>query len=141
MREKIYEVIARQIALSTRPATSNRLAEWMAGGRIVAFHRNFVEVTENATAALLLSQMWYWSQTPTAEEREGWFWMTQNEIYEQTGITRHEQETARKRLRDMGLLEEERRGLPAKMWFRLDKERFFSLAQILLDSKEEIEGE
>ena len=38
---------------------------------------------------------------------------------QETGLTRWEQETARRALRQAGLLEEWRVGMPAKLWFRV----------------------
>ncbi|MBK7080409.1 MAG: hypothetical protein IPH55_06520 [Betaproteobacteria bacterium] len=51
---------------------------------------------------------------------EGWFWKTAVEWRQEIGLTRREQETARCRLRALGLLEEKRAGMPAKRWFRID---------------------
>ena len=53
-------------------------------------------------------------------ERDGWFWKTAAEWQRETGLSRREQDSARRRLRALGLLEEQRRGMPAKRWFRLD---------------------
>jgi hypothetical protein len=136
MKERIDNVIGRRVAATPmcRP-TTNPVADWIAGSRIVAFHSRFVDITGNTNSAMLLSQFWYWSGTPTAIEREGWFWLTQADISDQTGLIRNEQEVARKRLRDLGILEEEKRGLPMKLWYRLDRDRFFELVLILLDSQ------
>ena len=49
----------------------------------------------------------------------GWFYKTQKEIRDETGLTREEQETARRRLISAGVLEEDRRGVPAKLYFRV----------------------
>ena len=38
---------------------------------------------------------------------------------QETGLSRWEQETARRALRRAGLLEERRLGMPAKLWFRV----------------------
>jgi hypothetical protein len=142
MKERIDDVIGRRVAATpmSRP-TTNPVADWIAGSRIVAYHSRFAEITESVTSALLLSQFWYWSGTPTALEREGWFWMTQSEIRAQTGLTRWEQESARRRLKDLGVLTESRQGIPAKLWFHVEKDRLFDLVLILLESQIEIKEE
>ena len=45
----------------------------------------------------------------------------------ETGMGRTEAEGARKKLRDLGLVTEERRGVPAKLWYRIDKARLNEL--------------
>jgi hypothetical protein len=60
-------------------------------------------------------------------EREGWFWKTRAEWQRETGLSRHEQENARKALVARGLLHEARRGMPARMHFRVDLDRLGQL--------------
>ena len=57
-------------------------------------------------------------------ERDGWFWKTAAEWQRETGLSRREQDSARRILRALGLLEEQRRGMPARRWFRLDLAAF-----------------
>lgn len=54
-----------------------------------------------------------------AEDAEGWMSKTEREILADTGITRHTLEHARACLRDGGLIDEVRRGLPARLYYRL----------------------
>ncbi|MBB6053970.1 hypothetical protein [Armatimonas rosea] len=49
------------------------------------------------------------------------------EIEQETVMGRREQDTARKKLRDLGLLEEKRMGQPAKLWFRLNRKAVVEL--------------
>lgn len=88
--------------------------------RPIAFHRIFVTLTGSITAALMLSQGVYWSLRTNDEE--GWFWKTQEEWVEETGLTRKEQENARKKLRDLKFWQEELRGVPAKLHYRIDSD-------------------
>ena len=94
--------------------------------RPVAFQRAFKTITKNTVAALFLSQAWYWSKRHNQDD--GWFFNTQEDWEEETGLTRFEQETARKILKRLGILEEQRKGVPARLYYRLDKER---IAQLL----------
>lgn len=88
--------------------------------RPIAFHRAFVRLTKSVTAGLLLSQAVYWSKRTNNEE--GWFWKTQEEWFEETGLTRREQESSRDILRGLGILEEKRAGMPAKIFYRINQE-------------------
>ena len=92
--------------------------------RPVAFHRPLADIRLpdgsrlGVLAALMLSQALYW--TARTDDPEGWFWKTREEWYEETGLSRREQETARRRLRQSGFWHEERRGVPARIYFRVD---------------------
>ena len=84
----------------------------------VTFHRSLVAVTGSVTAALMLSQAIAWTETLTPEEG-GWFTKSQDDWADATGLSRWEQETARRVLRDADFMEERKSGLPAKLWFRV----------------------
>ncbi|WP_287919763.1 hypothetical protein [Comamonas sp.] len=86
--------------------------------RPIAFHRAFVGLGVGVTGALLLSQSIYWSRR--CADDGGWFFKNANEWEEETGLTRREQETARKRLKAESLIQEELRGVPATLHFRVD---------------------
>lgn len=87
--------------------------------RPIAFQRAFVTVTGSINAALLLSQIVYWSQRTS--DPDGWFYKTQADWRDETGLTRRELDTARKALRELGLIAEELRGLPAVVHFQLQE--------------------
>jgi len=84
----------------------------------VSFHRCLVPVAGGVTSALMLSQAIWTTQTLDTAEG-GWFMQSQEQWTQETGLTRWEQETARRALRQAGLLEERRVGMPAKLWFRV----------------------
>ncbi len=87
--------------------------------RPIAFHRVFVKLTGSVTAALLLSQAMYWSKRVNSND-EGWFFKTRDQWEEETGLSRYEQESARKTLRKLSFWKEELRGVPAQMHYRID---------------------
>lgn len=91
--------------------------------RPVAYHRAFCEMAGKACAGVMLSQAWYWS---TRTDDDGWFYKTREEWREETGLSRSEQETARKRLVRLGFLEEQHRGMPRQLHFRLNVEKVIS---------------
>ena len=84
----------------------------------VSFHRCLVPVTGGITSALMLSQA-IWTTQALEPAAEGWFIRSQEEWTEETGLSRWEQETARRALRRAGLMEERRLGMPARLWFRV----------------------
>lgn len=100
--------------------------------RPIAYHRVFCTIAGSATAGLLLSQMYYWSRNVTATERGGWFWKSEEDWEEETGLTRREQQTARAHLRGRGLIEEKREGLPARLWFRVRRDHIVGALQQLI---------
>ncbi|WP_201282899.1 hypothetical protein [Serratia rhizosphaerae] len=91
--------------------------------RPIAYQPSFVGLGVGVTGAVLLSQLVYWHNRMDA----GWFYKTQKEIKEETGLSREEQETARKRLVSAGVLEEVRRGVPAKLYFRVKEDALEAL--------------
>lgn len=86
--------------------------------RTIAFQRSYVYLTKSVTAALMLAQAVYWSNRTTLSG--GWFYKTRDEWELETGLTRYEQESSRKILRELGILEESLRNVPAKMHYRLN---------------------
>jgi hypothetical protein len=93
---------------------------WPLLGRPIAFHRRLVDLTGDVKAALLLSQTVYWTRHGRdLSAREGWFHKTAGQWARETGLTVKEQAGARERLRALGLLEDRRVGLPARLHFRV----------------------
>ncbi len=88
--------------------------------RPIAFQRPFVALGAGITGALLLSQAIYWSKR--SDKRAGWFYKTQGEWTDETGLTRSEQETARKKLKKIGVLMEKKQGVPCKTFYKVDHE-------------------
>lgn len=88
--------------------------------RPIAYHRIFVSLTGSVTAAVMLSQAVYWQRR--AGGMGGNFWKTQEDWEDETGLTRSEQETARRKLRENlpTAWFEERAGTPARLFFRVD---------------------
>jgi hypothetical protein len=86
--------------------------------RPIAYHAVLAKAVGSATAGIFLSQLLYW--TPRAQDKDGWIYKTQEDIYGETALTRWEQETARKKLRSVGILVEKRAGVPSRLFFRID---------------------
>ncbi len=86
--------------------------------RPIAYHVSFARITGSAVAGLMLSQAVYWSNR--TRDPEGWFYKTREDWEDETGLTRTEQERARKILGSLSIMEEKRRGVPAKMFYRVN---------------------
>jgi hypothetical protein len=92
--------------------------------RPIAYHRAFA-IFGGATVAIFLSQAYYW--TDRGEDPTGWFYKTRDEWERETGLTRSEQETARRKLRDQGILEEKLKGVPCQLYFKVNEDRLMEL--------------
>lgn len=99
--------------------------------RPIAFHRSFVSLGAGVTGALMLSQAVYWSHR--TQKGDGWFYKTQAEWEEETGLSRYEQEGARKKLRKLGVMQEIKRGVPCKTFYKVD---FQQLSMLLFQDVE-----
>lgn len=94
----------------------------------VSFHRCLVPITGGVTAALMLSQA-IWTTQTIEPAVSGWFSRSQEQWTDETGLTRWEQETARRALRRAGFVEEKLVGMPAKLWFRVRPEAVWRALQ------------
>jgi hypothetical protein len=99
--------------------------------RTIAFHRCFVGIRFESTegkkvvsgelgvhAAAMLSQAMYWSER--TKDPEGWFYKSAAEWEYEVGLTRREQDTARRRLRGTQFWKEKLAGRPPIRRFRID---------------------
>lgn len=92
-------------------------------GSAVAVYPAFRRVLGlSAAAAQFLSQAVYW----TEKTETGWFYKTESEWEEEIGLSGKEVRTARRHLAQINLLDEVRKGVPAKMHFRVDTDLLLS---------------
>jgi hypothetical protein len=87
--------------------------------RPIAYHRVLAEIAGSVSGGVFLSQAIYWSKRATLPD--GWFYKTSDQWFEETYLTRREQETVRKRLAAINVLQEEKRGVPAKLHYRVNE--------------------
>jgi len=96
-----------------------RWSDFIAGlGRPIYYQPELSHVTGAVTAGLFICNLVQW--TGRQRDADGWIYKTQDEITRETGLTRREQETARKILKDRGFLHEERRGIPSRVYYRVN---------------------
>jgi hypothetical protein len=93
--------------------------------RPIAYNPAFRRITGSTVAGIFLSQAWYWSKRH--KDDDGWFYHTGTEWEEETGLTRSEQETARKHCLRVGVTEEKLKGIPATMYYRVVKSQVYTL--------------
>jgi len=95
------------------------------GNRYVAYYPTLAELTGSPKGALMLGHAMYMTRVVLEKQstRGGWFWKTSKEWKQVSGLSLREVETARKMLLKDGILQESRRGMPAKLWFRVDLNR------------------
>ena len=84
----------------------------------IAYYVTFAKIAGSVAAGVMLSQLVYW--TGKGNNPDGWIWKTAAEMEEETGLTRREQETARRRLRERGFVEERLAGVPATLHYRVN---------------------
>ena len=84
----------------------------------VSFHRCLVPITGGVISALMLSQA-IWTTQSLEPSADGWFIRSQEQWSQETGLSRWEQESARRALRFGGFVDERRAGLAARLWFRV----------------------
>lgn len=108
--------------------------------RPIAFHRAFADLEYSPDkrcgplAALLLSQAVYWQRRgstprniPAKLPGSGWWFHTEERWQDETALTPKEQQTARRRLVEAGVLEVARAGRPARLWYRVNLKRLEAL--------------
>lgn len=116
------------------PMTPELLLE--AFGEPLSFHRCLVPITGSVLSALFLSQAIRASES-LDPRHGGWFARSRERWTEVTGLSRFEQETARRRLRSAGLLQERRIGVPATLWYRVDADRVWTALQDFAETMEQ----
>jgi len=106
--------------------------------RPIAYHRIFAKIAGSVTAGLFLSQLFYW--TPRGKDEDSWIYKTAKEWYEETALTRREQETARRLLKQKKLLQEKKCGVPCKLFYRINTEVLLETIAAQTSSESGFEG-
>lgn len=109
-------------------------------GRVVAYYPVLAHALGGVNAALLLSQLSFLLKGldssldyPFKEEPTSWISLSSAQVMRQTGMTRSELEGARRQLRALDVLHEERRGMPATLSYYVDFAKVDLLLQSYLD--------
>lgn len=89
-------------------------------GRPVAYYPELRHITTSTQATILICQLLYW--TDKTRDADGWIYKTAKELEDETGLTYHEQKTAREKLEELGLLEVEYKRLDHTSRYRVMQE-------------------
>ena len=89
----------------------------------IAFNKHYVFVGCGINGALMLSQLVYW--TSRTKDNDGWIFKTHYDWTMETGLTRREQDTARKTLKELGFLSEKKVGVPRRVFFKVERENLY----------------
>lgn len=89
--------------------------------RPIAYHAIVAKAFKSVKLALLWSQLYYWSDKTKDEEE--WVYKTQDEMYEETGLSRKEQETARALGKKLEVIEDKVAGTPPKLHYRINLDK------------------
>ncbi len=90
----------------------------------IAFYRIFATIGGGACAGIFLSQAYYWMSR--TKNQDGWFYKSQEDWEKETALTRYEQEKIRRELKNKGLLEEKKQGVPCRLFFRINQDALLS---------------
>lgn len=100
------------------------------------FEKDFLRVPRpfirmfNLNTAVMLSEIYseytYWKSRDKLE-KEGWFFSTTENMYCQTGLSKHQQLVACKELVSYGIIKVKYQGLPKKRYFKFDPAMFNKL--------------
>ena len=98
----------------------------------IAFNRIYAEIAESAGGGVFLSQLKYWSGkcNEDGENPDLWVYKTAADWNDETMLSRRELDSVRKVLRDKGVIQEKLSGIPAKLFYRLNKPVFFRWVRI-----------
>lgn len=91
-------------------------------GRPIAYHPALARMVGGINAAIFLSQLIYWDER--MEDAELGVYKTAEQWEVETGLSVREQTTARRQLRDRGLITETHKRIEHKLYFKLDRDAF-----------------
>lgn len=86
--------------------------------RVVAYTPIVAKATGSVKLTILWNQIYYWSDK--TEDPDGWIFKTHVDIFQETGLSRKETDTARALGKKIGVLESVVMGTPPKVHYRVD---------------------
>jgi len=126
--EQLGSLLAERIAVDPRTADWNDMvlvAEML--GPSVAYHRALAGITGGVHAGLMLSRALYLTRLQHRRQLDAWVCNSAARWSEEIGLTRREQETARRDLGRAGVWEETLRGIPPSLVARVRLDCLLSL--------------
>lgn len=91
----------------------------------IAYRSDFAKITDSVTAGVMLSQLFYWDGKST-KHGDGWVEKTQEEMYEETGLSDKQQRTAKFILEKHNFIESGRKGDRGRLCYRVNFDEVFN---------------
>jgi hypothetical protein len=95
--------------------------------RIVGYSPDLARAVGGATIGLFLSQLLFLSDK--GANPDGWVYKSEQEMGRETGLTKREQQTARRKLLSLGVIAIERRGFRFSYHFKVIWERLYQVIE------------
>lgn len=102
-------------------------SKYFLGSSWASYPVDLAEAMKSIASAIFLKEIAYWMKY----SEDGWVFRTNEQIREATALTRKVQETARRHLKRENLIEEELRGWPATVHYKVD---FEAVDKLLADA-------
>ena len=120
--------------LSDRTAGVPRSVNWQDAAMVakmlgpsVAYHRTLADIGGGVHAGLMLSRALYRTRLQTARKHDAWISNSAALWCEEIGLSRREQQTARRDLARIGVWRDALRGMPSRLVGRISLDRLLSL--------------
>jgi hypothetical protein len=123
-----FRLAAEELAslLSARIGAASGRLDWADGaavaellGPALAYHRTLAAIAGGVNAGLLLSRALHLTRLQSKNRPDGWICRSMTQWTEEIGLTRREQETARRELARAGIWEEAINGIPPRLYARV----------------------
>lgn len=121
----------RAVVAKTSPrATPVEALNVLSAAGYTMYYPNLAHTVGDAKTAFFLSRMLSWTRYANRRDplHDGWIWQTGEEIEHDTGLSRPEQASARRRLIAMNLLSEQRAWVPARLLYRVQLDTLITRA-------------
>ncbi len=102
-------------------------------GPWVSYPPRLAECLGGVKEAIFMTHILWWKK----HSEDGWVFRTRDDIERETGLSRWEQETARRNLRQLGVLREEYRGIPRRLFFYVDMGKLDEVWKSFIESSPE----
>src|ERR671919_715815 len=99
----------------------------MLPNRVVGYSPDLARIVGGATIGLFLSQLLFLSDK--GANPEGWVYKSEAEMGRETGLTKREQQTARRKLLALGVIQIVRQGFKFTYHFRIVWERLYQVIE------------
>ncbi len=110
-------------------AVYRKTVQSLSGGRVAVYYPALAQQVGGLKAALMLSQLLYWNGI-----RRGWAYKSVEDMQRETGLTKAEQQTARKALLERGLIEARLKGIPRIWHYRVRLDRLADLMGMAVEA-------